>query len=386
MDLLYYFDKIETEKFQIDSSFKKNKFAFFNIDKNTFNFKFKNLEQYKAAIIGIPEERNSKNKGTAKAPDKIRESLYQLNIPSNIKIIDLGNIKIGNTLKDTYFAISDICQILISKSVIPIIIGGSQDLTYGNFLAYEKLKLKTNLVCIDPKFDLGYLKNDFDSTSYLGQIILNNRDTLFNFTNLGYQSYYTNKEEITFLNKLNFDTVRLGKLRFDLKEAEPIIRDADLLSIDISSIKQSDAPAHFMPSTNGFYGEEVCQLAKYAGLSDKLSSFGIYDINPDFDNNNQTINLAAQIIWYFIDALTTRKINNPKINPNEYTKFIVNFEKNNKNIIFYKNNFDNRWWMEIGILNNSIEKYIIACSYEDYKLACSQEIPERWLNTIQKIN
>ena len=253
-------------------------------------------------------------------------------------------------------------------------------------LAYQKLDITTNMVCIDSKFDLGYLKNDFDSSSFIGQIILNREDTLFNFTNIGYQSYYTNKDELKFLNKLNFDTIRLGKIRANLKESEPILRDADILSIDISSIKQSDAPAHFLPSTNGFYGEEVCQMAKYAGLSDRLSSFGIYDINPAFDNNKQTINLTAQIIWYFLDGLANRRKNNPISNLEEYTKFIVNFEKDNQNIIFYKNNFDNRWWMEVGKISNTEEKNIIACSYEDYKLASSQEIPERWLNAIQKYN
>ena len=384
MDLLYYFDKIEIEKLDIKHDLTKNKYSFFNIDKNTFNFKLNNLEQYRAAIIGIPEERNTKNKGTAKAPDKIRESLYNLNIPSKINILDLGNLKTGKTLKDTYFAISNICQTLISKSVIPILIGGSQDLTYGNFLAYHKLNIATNLVCIDAKFDLGYLKDDFDSTSFIGQIILNREDTLFNFSNIGYQTYYTNKEELKFLNKLNFDTIRLGKIRANLQESEPILRDADILSIDISAIKQADAPAHSTPSPNGFYGEEICQMAKYAGLSDKLSSFGIYDINPKFDNNKQTINLSAQIIWYFLDGLANRKKNNPISNSSDYTKFIVNFEKSNQNIIFYKNNFDNRWWMEISKNNNS-EKIIIACSYEDYKLASSQEIPERWLNAIQKL-
>jgi len=384
MDLLYYFDKIEIENLDINLNLNKNKYSFFNIDKNTFNFKLNNLKQYKAAILGIPEERNSKNKGTANAPNKIRESLYQLNIPSKIKILDLGNLKIGKTLKDTYFAISDICQTLISKSIVPIIIGGSQDLTYGNFLAYQKLNITTNLVCIDPKFDLGYLKNDFDSSSFIGQIILNREDTLFNFTNIGYQSYYTNSEELKFLNKLNFDTIRLGKIRTNLKESEPILRDADILSIDISSVKQSDAPAHISPSTNGLYGEELCQIAKYAGLSDKLSSFGIYDVNPNFDNNKQTINLSSQIIWYFLDGLANRKKNNPISNPADYTKFIVNFEKSNQNIIFYKNNFDNRWWMEVSKANN-LEKIVIACSYEDYTLASSQEIPERWLNAVQKL-
>jgi len=266
MDIFAYFDHIELEKLNISPEVKKNKYALYHIDKNLDKSPACQLDQYKIAIIGIPEERNTKNKGTALAPDIIRKKLYCLNRPKTDRIIDLGNLKAGKTLKDTYIAVGDIVAELISLSVLPLIIGGSQDLTYGNFLAYKQTNKKVNLVSNDPKFDIGYLIDDFDSSSYLGQIILHNGENLFNFTNLGYQAYYVNKEETDLMDKLNFDSYRLGKIRADIKESEPILRDADILSIDISAVKQAEAPAFYNPSANGFYGEELCQLARYAGL------------------------------------------------------------------------------------------------------------------------
>lgn len=385
MDTLLYFDFVKIEQLTISQHTKKNKYSFYHIAKNTENHPVKNIKQYDIAIVGVPEERNTNDKGTAQAPDIIREKLYQLNIPYGAKIVDLGNLKAGNMLNDSYIALSDVVSELISLSVIPIIIGGSQDLTYGNFLAYKKISKQVNLVSIDSRFDIGYLTDDFDASSYLGRIILQSSENLFNYTNIGYQEYYVNKEETDLMTKLNFDSYRLGTVRASIKESEPVLRDADIVSIDVSAIKQAEAPAFNNPSANGFYGEEICQLSRYAGLSDRLSSFGLYNVNPKFDVNDQTANLCAQILWYFIDGVINRQKDYPKENVKNYTKFIVNFDDKEQNIIFYQNSNNNRWWMEIPGNDKKRETKIIACSYKDYKLACKQELPERWIRNIQKM-
>ena len=385
MDIIAYFDYIKLEDLDVSLEIKQNKYVLYHIDKYLEDSNLKKLNQYDIAIIGIPEERNTDNKGTAIAPDKIREKLYQLNSPESINIVDLGNLKSGKTLKDCYIAIADIVEELISLSVIPLIIGGSQDLTYGNFLAYKNISSKVNIVSIDSKFDIGFLTDDFNSSSYLGQIIIHNNENLFNYTNLGYQEYFLNKEEIELMDKLNFDSYRLGKIRSDIKEVEPILRDADILSIDISAVKQTEAPGFNNPSANGFYGEELCQLSRYAGLSDRLTSYGIYNVNPIYDINSQTVNLSAQVIWYFIEGVSQRQKDYPEGNLKNYTKFIVNFDNTEQNIVFYHNVNNNRWWMEIPASNKKKSNKIVACTYKDYKLACKHELPERWIRNLQKM-
>ncbi len=385
MELLAYFDKIDLDKLNISQKIKNNQYASYHIDKNTKNETITNLDNYKIAILGVPEERITPNKGTADAPDIIREKFYRLNQPENAHIVDLGNLKRGKTLNDTYIALSHVIAELIKLNIVPLIIGGSQDLTYGNFLAYKELKKQINIVNIDARFDIGYITDDFDENSHIGYIILRHGEYLFNYTNIGYQAYYVNKEEKKLINKLNFDALRLGNVRARLKESEPIFRDADMVSLDISAVKQSEAPAFHDPSANGFYGEEICQLARYAGLSDKLTSFGIYNVNPKFDVNNQTVNLCAQIIWYFIDGLTNRYQDYPAGGLKKYTKYIVNFDSKEQNLIFYRNTDNDRWWMEVPDPKHPEEKKIIACSYQDYKLACEQEIPERWIRNLQKM-
>lgn len=385
MELIEYFDKIDLDKLTICQKVKKNKYSLYHIDKNSKSQSITNLNDYKVAILGVPEERIISNKGTAKAPDIIREKFYRLNQPENARIVDLGNLKQGKTLNDTYIALSHVTSELIKLDIIPLIIGGSQDLTYGNFLAYKKLKKQINIVNIDARFDIGYITDDFDEDTHIGYIILRHGQYLFNYTNIGYQEYYVNKEEKKLINTLNFDALRLGNVRAKLKETEPVFRDADMVSLDISAVKQSEAPAFDDPSANGFYGEEICQLARYAGLSDKLSSFGIYNVNPKLDINNQTVNLCAQIIWYFIDGVTNRFLDYPVCELKKYTKYIVNFDSKEQNMIFYRNAENDRWWMEVPNPKQPSHKKIIACSYHDYKMACEQEIPDRWIRNLQKM-
>ena len=164
------------------------------------------------------------------------------------------------------------------------------------------------------------------------------------------------------------------------------MRDADIVSIDIGSIKQSDAPANNNASPNGFYGEEICAISRYAGISDKVSSFGIYEYNSKFDNNHQTAHLIAQMVWYFIEGVNFRAKDYPFCTKKSYQKFIVLVENDNP-INFYKSDKSGRWWMEINIsTNNKYKRHaLIPCTYQDYLEAIEQKIPERWYKALRKL-
>lgn len=383
MNLIDYIEPVNLNRFSFSAKQRENEFAYLNIDK--FDGE-KKPEGYQIALLGVGEDRNTPNKGTGLAPDKIREQLYLLNQQTKMKIIDLGNLKNGHTINDTYTALKEVVFELLSKNIVPVIIGGGQDLTYAIYSAFDEFNNTINFVSIDPYFDIDLTNEGFDADSYLNEIILNKGKNLFNYTNLAYQTYYSNKKELALFNKMNFDVERLGSIRSNLQDVEPVMRDADFLSIDIRAVKQSDAPGHKKPSPNGLYSEEICQMVRYAGASDKLKCLGVFEINPSFDSNCQTVGLAAQLIWHFIDGFITRKNDFPVEGTKEYTKHIVSFNETDQNIVFYQNNYNKRWWMEVPYPQKEDEKLIIACSLADYHKACSQEIPERWLKTIQKIN
>ena len=188
-------------------------------------------------------------------------------------------------------------------------------------------------------------------------------------------------------NNLFFDYFRLGIVQSDIRKVEPVLRDADIVSFCMSGIKQSEAPGNFRSSPNGFYGEEACQIAKYSGISDRVSSFGLYDLFAGNDRNDQSSHLAAQIIWHFIDGFYQRKNDYPKSDISEYQKFIVPLIKLEHDLIFYRNEKTDRWWMEVPYIKSMNKmSIIISCSHEDYMLACNNEIPDRWWKVYQKIS
>lgn len=389
-ELAEYFSPIDLGKVDVASITELNT-LFHVVDIYKEENKFPVLENIELAIIGVPEDRGSvSNSGCADAADYVRNKLYRLFQKNySYKIADLGNLKRGHSLNDTYIALSDICGTLLKQNTIPIIIGGSQDLSYSQYLSYQSINQIINVVTVDAAFDLGDSEQPISSQNYLSKIVLHQPNHLFNLSNIGYQTYFVGHESIQLMEKLYFDVYRLGQVRANMEEVEPIVRNADMLSFDVSAIRQSDAPGNKNASPNGFYGEEACQIVRYAGLSDNLTSIGFYETNQEVDNNEQTVHLVSQMIWYFIDSYYNRKKDLPVINTADFLKYRVSIKNTEHEIIFYKSKKSDRWWMGIPSVKSEAKyerHHIIPCSYSDYQIACKDEMPARWWQIFQKLN
>ncbi|MBS9766905.1 MAG: formimidoylglutamase [Flavobacteriaceae bacterium] len=354
----------------------------------TIDFGIEALEKHQIAIFGVLEDRGSlRNQGTGKDLDTIRKEFYQL-FPGNwnVDLIDLGNIQQGNTIGDTYFSVSELVAYLIKNGTIPIIIGGGQDLTYANYRAYDELEQSVNMVSVDAKFDIGTLEDGISSASYLSKIVTDKPNNLFNFSNIGYQTYLNPQEEIDLLSDLYFDTYRLGEVLEDISIVEPVLRDADMVTFDISAIKGVEAPANKCKNPNGFTGIQACSIARYAGISDKITSFGVYEYSKALDVQSQTAGLIAQMVWYFIEGVNYRTNEYPFDVKGAFQKFLVPID--DEVFQFYKSEKSQRWWMQIEKSDNKTERLaLIPCAYKDYLLVSNEHIiPERWINTIKKLS
>lgn len=351
---------------------------------------FPELEGVRIAIIGVGDERGlNGEKGQGGGMDAIREKLYRLKAHQNeLVIADFGNLRPGYSIEDTYAAIASVVSELVPMKIIPIFLGGSQDLTYGQYWGYKKNEQIINIVSIDPRFDLGKPEDPLSAGSFLGKIVLEQPNYLFNFSNIGYQTYFVGNESVELMKKLFFDTYRLGQIRTDITEAEPVVRNADVVTVDISCIRQADAPGTRMASPNGFYGEEICQIMMYTGMSEKLSSLGIYEYVEHLDRDAQTAHLIAQMMWYFIEGVANRKMDLPLTNPANYLTYRVTVPGLTEEVTFIKSLKTDRWWMKLP-LDSSRNRYaghhLLPCSYRDYQQACNSEVPDRWWNALQKM-
>jgi len=374
---IHSISKIDIESFNSKSLAKK-------IVQFDSKFKFRKND---VVLLGVEESRGSQNKNSKKSPDIVRKQLYSLSdFFQKQRIVDLGNLKQGNTLADTYAALQFVISELIHKHVYIVLLGGTQNLTNPCFNACEKAKRLTNIVSVDSRFDIGIEEEIDVSQNHVGNILKKGSKFLFDYSNIGYQSYFVSKEDIDLLNtKLLFEATRLGKARAELYELEPCLRDAHIVSFDIGAIRSESAPGNYYASPNGFTAEEACQISRYAGLGNSIFVFGVFEFNPSLDINNQTAMLIAQMIWYFIDGLNYKKEDANHIDLNKFIKYIVKLN-NEYTITFYKSELTNRWWFEIPYQKLKDRNALISCSYKDYLRACEQEVPDRWWRSYQKIN
>ncbi|WP_395074338.1 formimidoylglutamase [Flavobacterium sp.] len=342
---------------------------------------FPDLKKIKIAIIGVLENRGSEDFDQYVNLNYIRKEFFNL-YPGNwnISIGDLGNIEPGEKIEDTYFAVQKLTSFLLKNNIIPIVIGGSQDITYPLYRAYDDLEQMVNVISIDNKFDFSR-ENGVLSNSYLTKMIVEEPNNLFNYTNIGYQTYFNSQEEIDLIEKLFFESYRLGEISNDPTISEPVFRDGNLVSIDLNSIKSSDSGNFINFAPNGFSGKEICSLARYAGISDKVTCLGMFN----HQNTKQESFLISQILWYFIEGIHCRSNEYPFGSKQDYIKYIVTLEED---LVFYKSNITNRWWIEISNIGNKNNKFkkttLFPCSHQDYLLACNGEVPERWWKNQRK--
>jgi arginase family enzyme len=308
-----------------------------------------------------------------------------------VAIADLGNIKPGSRVEDTYAALRLVVEELVKSNIVPIIIGGGQDLTYAQYRGYENLEQRVEVAIVDAKFDLDQASAQetlLNSQTYLNHIILHQPDYLFNLNNVAYQTYLVSKESINMYEKLFFNAQRVGLIAGKLDQAEPIIRAADLISFDIGAIRASEAPGNANAVPNGLFGDEACQLARYAGMSDKCSSIGFYEFNPTFDPMEQTAMLVSQMIWCFVDGYYNRKNDAPLIPKSAYIIYRTQLENEDHELVFVKSKKSDRWWMQVpyfGTKSINERYYLVPCRYEDYQLAVTGEMPDLWWRTHQKL-
>jgi formiminoglutamase len=358
-----------------------------NITIHTENTPLKEISKYKIAILGVPEGRNSPDAGSAKGPDMIRSQLYKLaKIPGRSKIIDLGNMKQGVTFNDSIAGLTDILSLLIQENIFPVIIGGSSALVPAIDKALSQHKSKYTLIAVDPRIDFSNERKIPDSFNYLNTIINNHKSTFSHYINIGYQTFLNDQQVINRFLKRRSELVRVGDVRQAIYLTEPLFRDADAAIFDISAVRQSDAPATFSSSPNGFYGEEICLLSRYAGISDNLKIFGLFDVNPEFDLRFQTAGLAAQIIWFLLEGFSQKQYETPVLasgSSGRFIKYHVRVTDLEDDLIFIKSNLTDRWWIEIP--GEKDQNHYVACSHEDYIKANRNEVPDRWVKAVERL-
>ena len=356
-----------------------------NIDIHTEESGLPELKGLQIAIIGLVEQRNSFFANARYDVNQFRREFYEL-YPGNweLKIADLGDLSNGEKVKDTYFAIKEIGFHLKQMNIIPVFIGGSHDLIFPLYQVFQEFKELVNMVSVDRSFDFSQEDELISGRSYMSKIIMEKPNVLNNYSNLGYQNYYCAVEEKDLMDKLYFEGVRLGQVLDDVRLVEPIFRDADIVGFDMKCLSWDAIADPLKGQPNGIDSRSICALSRYAGISDRVGFIGLYEL-PSTPMMDQ---LAAQIVWYFIEGFHYSFDEHPININNGFLKYSVTLS--NQTIIFYKSEKSDRWWMELtndtNLDNKTKTRALLACTKNDYESAAQDIIPERWYNAIRRMN
>jgi len=341
-----------------------------------FTEEMPDIEHADIILLGVTEFRgNGYFESDNDAANVIRKHLYRLHYwHTDVIIADLGNVKKGASINDSYAAIKTILAELFRKNKTVLILGGSHDITLAQYQAYIELNQQVEATCVDAMIDLRG-ESPIRSENFLMEMLTGEPNMVKHYNHIGFQSYFVHPRMLETMDKLRFDCFRVGTVTQNIEEIEPVFRNSHLLSFDINAIKHSDAPAN-KNCPNGLTGVEACMLTRYAGFSSKLNSVGIYGYKPYDDVEEMTAKQISQMIWYFIDgknrckqeaALTNREFFN------EYHTVFAEVET-----VFLQSKKTSRWWMQMP------DKRFTACSYNDYLSASNNQIPERWLRVQER--
>lgn len=383
MDLKLFFEPVEEDVLSIDSG-AQSLLKAISVNKTGF-VDYKGLD---IAILGLGDFRGAGGDASFFEPaNNVRRKLYALQKGMGAyRILDLGNLRSGPTLEDTYQRIQEVCNFLMENEILPLLVGGSHDLDIGQYHGYEEAGKLVSLLNIDAYLDLK--SDDSPADNHIYKILLHEPNYLFNYNHLAYQSYFVDQSYLDTLEKLSFSALRLGQLREDFKESEPVIREADMLSFDIGAIKKSYCPGSMSGAVFGLTGEEACQISWYAGQNDKLSSAGFYGYDAEKEDEHlTTATVIATMLWYFVEGFYQRK-GDKIFRTNDFINYTVTMDGNPSSIVFFKSKKSEKWWMEVpgpedvGVYSRNA---IVPCSYADYETAMQGDLPDRWTQRISKL-
>lgn len=341
---------------------------------NIYEEEFPDIAEADLVIVGCGEMRGAGMENT-QAANAIRSEFYSLfHWHKEVKLADVGNVKTGATLHDTYAALKAVVSELIEQKKRVIILGGSHDITMAQYGAYGSLGRIIEAVCVDARIDLN-MDSVLPADSFLMEMLCSEPNYIKHYNHIGFQSYMVHPTMLETIDKLRFDCYRVGKVKESMEEMEPVIRNANMMSFDVAAIQHAHAPANRL-TPNGFTGEEACMLMQYAGLSQNVSSIGIYGYIPNYDVHNLTAKQISHMLWYVMDGVHKSKQEAQLDNSNEFNEFHLAFAE--METTFLQSKRTGRWWMQLP------DGKYMACSQYDYITAASNDIPERWMRAVER--
>ena len=286
-----------------------------------------------------------------------KTAFYRLQNHFNDLIInDLGSLKNDNP----EFVISLLRELIPMNGRI-IVLSNENSYLDSAFRALEYATKNITLALINSNLDI--LKENRTARSL-------SSENLLNLSAVGYQRHFCPQDLLSYIHESFVHHVSYGQARSNIQRVEPILRNVNACTLALDVIKSPKMP-------NGFDALEICQIAKYAGMSSSMKILNIANtIGADIDSVTP---LVGQILWYFTEGHSLREQSPKGKDVSYFQEHLVQTDYSNYSFTFWKSTKTNRWWFEIPSTDGE-RGNIYPCNKEDYELACRNEISEYLLN------
>lgn len=299
---------------------------------------------------------------------KVRKELYRLSkLDFDIPVCDLGDLISGKSHQDSHYVLQEILSMCHYKNAIPVIIGGSNDLSFSLFSALNFHHKNLNYTQISNIISLSNEGEEITEKNFLSKILSSKSFSIKNYHHLGYQKHLNETDSVKLMKEVEFEVIRLAEMMNSTERTEPFFRKADLVTLNCDAVESLGDGFSVNPQVNGLNKREICGYMKEIGLSENLKSVGIFNFNANSESflNHQ---LLAQMIWYLIEGINIQK-SHPK--ERSYETFWMMIDENN--YAFQRDIFTNLWYF------GEDEKNLIPCSRLEYEEAKKGFLDKRFL-------
>jgi arginase len=252
------------------------------------------------ALIGIPfDEKSSYLKGPAKGPQAIREASTSkminawtelgLNLETEIKMADWGDVDVSGRFLDVYSRIEEKIGTLLSKDIVPVVLGGDHSISYPVVKAFGRVYKDLDLLHFDAHADL-YDELYGDRYSHACPFARIMEEGLVkNLVQVGVRT--VTGEHRQQVEKYN---VRLIEMK-DFEESLVLDFSNPLyISFDVDALDPAFAPGVSHHEAGGLSTRQAVKIIHQ--LKADIVGLDVVEVNPDRDKSGITASAAVKVI------------------------------------------------------------------------------------------
>jgi formiminoglutamase len=272
-------------------------------------------------LVGFPTDegvrRNRGRPGAAAAPAEIRRYLGRL-VPDAragqafLDVVastrDLGDVAVSGDLEADQDRLAAAIAAPLAAGAFVIVLGGGHETAYGHFLGYVRAQRPVSILNWDAHPDVRELKEGRGhSGSPFRQALLHPSELCRGYRVAGLQPQSAAAAHLQFVAERGGQAVwREDLTPTAIARLYDECTDPTLVTFDIDAVDQAQAPGVSAPATGGLTTELWLAAAYRAGLSPRVTSCDLVELNPNYDRDGQTARLAALTVWQVMRGLAAR--------------------------------------------------------------------------------